>query len=509
LWGMIRAETHAMLPLLALATDASAVDVLIIYSDPYFSGEVRDKLVGTGRFPVVDLFDAVTVAPSAATLAQYQAILVYSNSGFTETTLLGNRLADYVDGGGGVVEMMFANVGGIAPLNGRFNSANYDPVSGATFTSGVPQTLQPLDASHPVLAGVNDLFNGTMSYNIASASLSATADLIAQWDDGAPAVAVDTTHTGYVVGLNMFPSSDDLLVGGWDATTDGAVLMANALEWVAGSDLDGDGVRDTDDNCVATANPDQADGDGDTVGDACDQCAAVDTDLDGICDDVDQCPGFDDWLDTDGDTAPDGCDICPEDNPDDIDGDGVCTTDDVCFGTPNNDGDGDGNCNSEDVCPGEDDRLDGDDDGDPDGCDCGPTDPDVFTGALETCDGLDNDCDGETDPDDAEGGFTFYLDVDGDGFGDDADTAVGCVPPLNFATAAGDCNDDLPSINPDAVELCDDVDNDCDGKVDQGCPGAEEEDKPAVWSCGCDGSAAPVTGAWALLALGAFVRRRR
>ena len=60
-------------------------------------------------------------------------------------------------------------------------------------------------------------------------------------------------------------------------------------------------------------------------------CLETDTDLDGICDPLDICPGGDDNLDSDSDGVPDFCDQCPLDNPDDPDNDGVCTSNDICL----------------------------------------------------------------------------------------------------------------------------------------------------------------------------------
>lgn len=55
-----------------------------------------------------------------------------------------------------------------------------------------------------------------------------------------------------------------------------------------------------------------------------------DSDGDGVPDDQDICPGYDDNIDTDNDNTPDGCDICPEDEFDDIDADGFCSNEDNC-----------------------------------------------------------------------------------------------------------------------------------------------------------------------------------
>jgi hypothetical protein len=106
--------------------------------------------------------------------------------------------------------------------------------------------------------------------------------------------------------------------------------------------------------------------------------------------------------------------------------------------------------------------------------DCDDGDGTVFPGASERCDGIDDDCDGAVDDDDdiaAADLLAFYPDADDDGWPDVAGNSVlACVAPADHVAFDGawDCDDDDPSVRPDAAELCADaVDNDCDGAVDE------------------------------------------
>jgi hypothetical protein len=117
-------------------------------------------------------------------------------------------------------------------------------------------------------------------------------------------------------------------------------------------DIDLDLVPDAQDNCLTQANSDQADADGDGIGDVCDICTdtdgdyygdpgypgtgegdcmldncpsvpnmyPTDSDGDGFGNACDACPGFDDNVDTDSDGWADGCDNCPDEyNPAQVD----------------------------------------------------------------------------------------------------------------------------------------------------------------------------------------------
>ncbi|MED5371986.1 MAG: putative metal-binding motif-containing protein [Myxococcota bacterium] len=65
--------------------------------------------------------------------------------------------------------------------------------------------------------------------------------------------------------------------------------------------------------------------------------------------------------------------------------------------------------------------------------------------------------------DSGEPSCSAYLDQDGDGYG-----AGECVPPNTAGSVqvGGDCDDDNAEVNPGATEICDGLDNDCSGSVD-------------------------------------------
>lgn len=195
-------------------------------------------------------------------------------------------------------------------------------------------------------------------------------------------------------------------------------------------------------------------------------CAAGVAPCDAGCDeDTDECA---DCVDADGDGRPSaacGGNDCDDDDRNVFPGNReVCDLDSVdedcdpaTFGDRDADGDGyeDDACCNGDVCGG----------------DCNDNAPNVHPTAPEVCNGRDDDCDGSVD----EGVLiTFYRDVDGDNYGVDDMTVQECSQPAGYVARGGDCEDDpLASPpanlrNPGGTEVCDDYDQDCDGRIDEG-----------------------------------------
>jgi len=99
------------------------------------------------------------------------------------------------------------------------------------------------------------------------------------------------------------------------------------------------------------------------------------------------------------------------------------------------------------------------------GGDCADGDPDVNPGAAEICDDLDQNCNDLVD----EGVRTaWYADLDGDGYGGGELQLWDCEGGDGLVPGGDDCDDTDPAVNPAATEVCDALDNNCDGDVDEG-----------------------------------------
>ena len=350
------------------------------------------------------------------------------------------------------------------------NSAMAPTSSVAWYTPGAPGSVAVLFAG-PELPG------GTVKVTAPAAGLGLALQpgwypgtwwYSEPWhnSDGFDHVVVFKTQTAgqYMVGY------EDLNGGGDKDFQDQVLLVSTVC-----GDKDADTVCDGADNCPGTANPGQANGDGDAQGDACDPCpldAANDADGDGLCANADPCP-LDAANDADGDGLCANADPCPLDAANDADGDGLCANADPCPLDAANDIDGDGLCAGDDPCP-----FDAANDADGDGA-CGdndlcPLDPsndadgDMMCGDVDPC------------PLDAAN------DIDGDGLCADVDPCP--FDAANDADGDGACGDnDLCPLDPD---------NDADGDMICGdvdpCPDDPDNDPDGDGLCGTPPPCEPV-----------------
>jgi hypothetical protein len=97
--------------------------------------------------------------------------------------------------------------------------------------------------------------------------------------------------------------------------------------------------------------------------------------------------------------------------------------------------------------------------------DCNDGDADINPAADEHCDAVDENCDNLVD-NDAVDAATWYHDTDGDGYGDPNAALLACAQPLGYVSNDTDCDDTRNRVNVDAVELCNTLDDDCNGLVD-------------------------------------------
>ena len=233
---------------------------------------------------------------------------------------------------------------------------------------------------------------------------------------------------------------------------------------------DDDTTGDDDDT---TGDDDDTTGDDDdTTGDD-DDTAGTDADGDGYTDDVD-CDDNNADVHPDADEGCDGidtdCDGAPAADEVDDDADGYMICDGDC-----DDGNVDIYPGAAEACNGIDDDCDGaagadEVDADADGfmiCDgdCDDADGAVYPGAVEVCNTIDDNCDGTVD----EGSSViFYAEADGDTYGDINSTLEDCAAPSGYVADSTDCDDADAAVNPAAVEVCNAIDDNCDGNIDEG-----------------------------------------
>lgn len=101
--------------------------------------------------------------------------------------------------------------------------------------------------------------------------------------------------------------------------------------------------------------------------------------------------------------------------------------------------------------------------------DCNDANPVIYPFATESCNFMDDDCDGLTDDADApvDGQTSWFADIDTDLYGSTVSLILACNAPAGYISTGGDCNDGNAAVYPGAPEVCNTWDDDCDGIADE------------------------------------------
>jgi hypothetical protein len=368
-------------------------------------------------------------------------------------------------------------------------------VADATDCNDADAAVNP--AATEVCNGIDDNCDGNNDEGLTFTTYYADADGDTYGDAGSTVSTCDGAPEGYVSDATDCNDADGAvnpgateICNGIDDNCDGNIDEGVQNTYYA--DMDGDSYGDAGSTTMACSAPegyvsdatDCNDADGAVNPGATEVCNGIDDNCDGNTDE-----GVENtyYADADGDTYGDAGSTTM-----------ACSAPEgyVSDATDCNDADGAVNPGATEVCNGIDDNCDGntdegventyyaDADGDTygdagsttmacsapegyvsDATDCNDADGAVNPGATEVCNGIDDNCDGNTD----EGvQNTYYADADGDTYGDAGSTTMACSAPEGYVADATDCNDADAAVNPGATEVCNGIDDNCDGNIDEG-----------------------------------------
>ena len=218
------------------------IAILGAIDEPTWLEDIQTKLMATNKFQLIDIVDVVESTPTLSTLLNYDSLLVFNDIDYNDNVELGNIIADYIDTGRGVVTSVFETGSDVENLSlqGRWSSEGYYVIDPDGQEDGIQLYLGTvLLPNHPIMVGVTTFDGGSSSY-YGSGSLSLYTTLIANWTNGSPLIAEKSNKNngdpiaGKCVALNFYPPSSDVRNDFWNPATDGAIIMANALEYAGG-----------------------------------------------------------------------------------------------------------------------------------------------------------------------------------------------------------------------------------------------------------------------------------
>ena len=198
--------------------------VLIVYADPKPPTQLQSEIQAEPNVIAVDVFDAPSVFPLWVSCSNTTSLCHSVILAFFDADTLGNNLADYVDGGGIVVQYGFAHAGPGDPagINGRWLTDGYNPYDYSENLETNPFSLGAFNAGHPLMVGVATL-NSDFA-NVVTPNAAATE--VAQNSLGESLVAYRPVDTHTTVGVTAYVGTVAIQSGDW-----GKVIV-NAGNWL-------------------------------------------------------------------------------------------------------------------------------------------------------------------------------------------------------------------------------------------------------------------------------------
>jgi len=198
--------------------------VLIVFADAGPPTQFQTEIQAEPSVTAVDLFDASNATPTLGELQQYNVVVPFSDLQFFDADTLGNNLADYVDGGGIVVQYGFAHAGPGDPagINGRWLRDGYNPYDYSEDLEVNPFSLGAFNAGHPLMAGVTAL--NSIFANIVTPNPAATE--VAQNNLGESLLAFRPVSTQTTVGVTAYVGTVATESGDWGK------IVVNAGNWL-------------------------------------------------------------------------------------------------------------------------------------------------------------------------------------------------------------------------------------------------------------------------------------
>ncbi len=200
--------------------------VLLNADDDSSSGSpIQGFLQAYGDLGLVELMDARYATPTLSQLQAYDVVVTWSNYAYANPVGIGDVLADYVDEGGKVINLLFSMGSHGWRMEGRFMSESYTALNGGNVYYST-SCLGAHDAGHPILAGITAVCD---FYRLASTYLTAGAYEIARWQDNELFVAAKEDQT--VVSIAGYVGFS------YQWTGQMADLLHNAILWLAPPDV--------------------------------------------------------------------------------------------------------------------------------------------------------------------------------------------------------------------------------------------------------------------------------